>query len=88
MKGTNSRDQHRGAEALILQMIKLRAMALVATHDLALGELAARYPDNVQNLCFEIDIQGEEMHFDYQLRQGISQNLNATFLLQKMGITG
>lgn len=87
LKGTNSRDQHTGSKALIEQLIKLKTSGLVATHDLQLGELATQYPNNVYNICFEIAIVDEELVFDYRLRSGISQNLNATFLMRKMGIT-
>jgi DNA mismatch repair ATPase MutS len=87
LKGTNSADQHTGSQALIEQLIKLKGVGLIATHDLALGELAQKYPQNIQNQCFEIEIIDEELAFDYKLRAGINQNLNATFLMKKMGIT-
>jgi hypothetical protein len=86
LKGTNSADQHAGSEALLRQLIKLPAVGLIATHDLRLGELAAQYPQNIQNQCFEIEIQQDELAFDYKLRSGLNQHLNATFLMRKMGI--
>ena len=33
------------------------------------------------------DIKNNELSFSYQLREGIAQNMNACFLMQKMGIT-
>ncbi len=87
LKGTNSADQHAGSKALIEQLIRRKGVGLIATHDLSLGELAGKYPKYLRNQCFEIDIIQEELQFDYQLRQGLSQNLNATFLMKKMGIT-
>lgn len=87
LKGTNSADQHAGAKALIEQLIRRKAVGLVATHDLSLGELAEKYPEHIRNQCFEIEIINDELKFDYQLRDGLSQNLNATFLMNKMGIT-
>ena len=87
LKGTNSSDQHTGSKALIEQLIRLKACGLVATHDLQLGELEHQYPKSVRNVCFEIAIENDELVFDYKLRPGVSRNLNATFLMRKMGIT-
>jgi len=87
LKGTNSADQHIGSEALIRQIIKLGGVGLIATHDISLGKLAKEYPKNLENQCFEIEIKNDELSFDYRLRKGINQNLNATFLMKKMGIT-
>ena len=88
LKGTNSKDKEMGSKALVAQLIGLRAVGLIATHDLQLGSLIDSFPNNVQNLCFEVDIKNDALSFDYKLRKGISQNLNATFLMKKMGITG
>ncbi len=79
LKGTNSKDKEMGSKALVAQLIGLRAVGLIATHDLQLGTLIDSFPENVQNLCFEVDIKEEALSFDYKLRKGISQNLNATF---------
>ena len=87
LRGTNSKDKHHGSEALIEQLIRLNGSGLIATHDIALGSLADKYPENVRNYRFEVEIENNELHFDYKLKTGISQNLNATFLMKKMGIT-
>jgi len=34
-----------------------------------------------------VEIENNELIFDYKIKEGISQNLNATFLMKKMGIT-
>jgi DNA mismatch repair ATPase MutS len=87
LRGTNSKDKHLGSQALIEQLIRLKATGLIATHDIALGDLALKYPEYVRNCRFEVEIQNNELVFDYTLKDGISQNLNATFLMKKMGIT-
>ncbi|HEY9114966.1 MAG TPA: hypothetical protein VIN10_09700 [Bacteroidales bacterium] len=87
LRGTNSADKQKGSKALIEQLIGLKASGLIATHDLALGELADLFPKNVQNQRFEVEIENNELKFDYLLKEGVSQNLNATFLMKKMGIT-
>lgn len=88
LKGTNSKDKEMGSKALVAQLIGLKAVGLIATHDLQLGTLIDSFPGSVQNRCFEVDLIDGQLHFDYKLRDGISQNLNATFLMKQMGITG
>lgn len=86
LKGTNTRDQHEGSEALIRQLTAMPASGIIATHDLSLGKLAEVLPGHLRNMRFEIEIENGEMQFDYKLKEGVSQNLNASFLLRKMGI--
>jgi DNA mismatch repair ATPase MutS len=87
LKGTNSTDKHAGSEALLKQFLALKTTGIVATHDVSLGILQEKYPDTIRNHCFEVDIQGNQLHFDYKLRNGISKNMNATILMREMGIT-
>ncbi len=87
LRGTNSADKQKGSMALITQLLHLRSSGIIATHDLALGKLAEKFPGNVVNNRFEVEISDNELVFDYKLKEGISQNLNATFLMKKMGIT-
>ena len=86
LKGTNSVDKQKGSLALIKQLMTLQADGIIATHDLMLGTLAKVYPDNIRNFCFEADITDNELTFSYRLRPGVAQNMNACFLMQKMGI--
>lgn len=87
LKGTNSKDKQEGSKALLKQLIRYDSSGLIATHDLTLGELIKEYPANIRNNRFEVEIENDELVFDYTLKEGISQNLNATFLMKKMGIT-
>ncbi len=86
LKGTNSKDQHTGSEALVKKIIKLKGVGIVATHDVELSKLSITYPDNVRNLCFEITINGDKLDFDYTLKEGVCSTMNATFLMRKMRI--
>ncbi len=87
LKGTNSKDKQSGSMQLIEQLIGLNASGIIATHDLILGELIKTYPENIINKCFEVEIVNDKLVFDYKLKDGVSQNMNATFLMKKMGIT-
>lgn len=86
LKGTNSVDKQKGSLALVKQLVAHRTAGIIATHDLVLGSLAEKFPGQVYNFRFEADIQNEELSFSYRLREGIAQNMNACFLMQKMGI--
>ncbi len=85
LKGTNSADRHRGAEALIRQLHPLPTSGMVSTHDLELGEWGATQPF-VQNFHFRSDVQDGQLHFDYKLHEGICQSFNASELMRMMGI--
>lgn len=86
LKGTNSMDKQKGSFDLIRQFMQLKANGIIATHDLLLGKLIEQFPDEIRNYCFEADITGDELTFSYRLREGIAQNMNACFLMKKMGI--
>ena len=86
LRGTNSVDKQTGSLALIRQFVGAGATGIIATHDLALGKLAESLPGKVSNYRFEAAIQGDELTFSYRLQPGIAENMNACFLMKKMGI--
>lgn len=85
LKGTNSADRHRGAEALIRQLHRTTASGFVSTHDLELGQLTDA-SDFVRNYHFQSDLKDGELLFDYKLRDGICQSFNASQLMKAIGI--
>lgn len=86
LKGTNSIDKQKGSFALIKQFMNMNANGIIATHDLLLSSLADSFPYNIRNYCFEADITNNELTFSYKMRDGVAQNMNACFLMKKMGI--
>jgi len=86
LKGTNSVDKLNGSKELVRKLVHFQAVSLIATHDLKLSEMEKEFPDQVSNKCFEIRIENDELVFDYKLSDGITQTMNATFLMKKMGI--
>lgn len=88
LKGTNSEDKQKGSIALMKQLIANKGCGIIATHDLILGNLEKEYPNEVKNYRFEADITNEELTFTYKIREGVAQNMNACFLMSKMGIVG
>lgn len=85
LKGTNSADRHRGAEALIRQMHRTTASGFVSTHDLELGQLTDA-DSFVRNYHFQSDLNNGELVFDYRLRDGICKSFNASQLMRAIGI--
>ncbi|TDB69261.1 DNA mismatch repair protein MutS [Arundinibacter roseus] len=85
LKGTNSADRHRGAEALIKQLHPMQASGLVSTHDLELGNWGAEQAF-VRNCHFRSDVQDGKLQFDYSLYEGICRSFNASELMRMMGI--
>lgn len=86
LKGTNSTDKLNGSMRFLEKLFRLPVAGVVATHDLELGSLAGKHPDNFRNICFEIEQRGDDIVYDYKLKRGVSRNMNATFLLEKLGL--
>jgi DNA mismatch repair ATPase MutS len=86
LRGTNSDDKTYGSEQFIRKLLQYHCLSFFATHDLSLGSLEQELPGLVSNACFESTIDGNELHFDYRLRQGIARNRNASFLMKRMDI--
>lgn len=87
LKGTNSEDKQKGSIALMKQLVTLNGCGIIATHDLELGHLETEFPCLIKNYRFEADINGDNLTFSYKMKEGVAQNMNACFLMKKMGIT-
>lgn len=85
LKGTNSTDKAKGSRKFVERLVGSNATGIIATHDLSLCEVAKELPE-VKNHYFDAEIVNNELHFDYTFKKGICQNMNASFLLKKMGI--
>ena len=86
LRGTNSQDKHKGSKKYIEKLLNYKVSGIIATHDVVLGKLQDEYPEQIQNYCFEVEIANDNLVFDYKLKSGISQKLNASFLMKKMEI--
>lgn len=86
LKGTNSKDKAEGSRKFLEKLTRLPATGVIATHDLSLCAVADGYPQ-VSNLYFDVTVADDDLDFDYILRPGVCSNMNATFLMEKMGIT-
>jgi len=86
LRGTNSLDRHTGSVALIKQLVKHNAAGIIATHDVELAKMKEEYPVNILNHHFDVQVSNDELYFDYQLKEGICNSLNASILMKKIGI--
>lgn len=86
LRGTNSLDRHIGSKALIKQLIKKKAAAIIATHDLELANLKEAFSENILNYHFDVQVSNDELYFDYLLKPGVCNSLNASILMKKIGI--
>ena len=86
LRGTNSLDRFTGSSALIKQLIKKKAAAIIATHDLELAKLNEEFSENILNYHFDVEVSNDELYFDYLLKPGVCNSLNASILMKKIGI--
>lgn len=85
LKGTNSKDKAKGSQQFVEKLVRTKSTGIIATHDLSLCELEGQLSE-VKNYYFDAEIVNDELYFDYKLKNGVCQNMNASFLLRKMGI--
>lgn len=87
LKGTNSTDKAEGSRKFVERLVSSQATGIIATHDLSLCNIEDTL-EAVKNYYFDAEIINDELHFDYTFKKGVCQNMNASFLLKKMGIVG
>ena len=86
LHGTNSHDRRIGAEGIVTALVRLGAIGLVTTHDLALTELPQALGAAAANWHFEDTLENGRMVFDYTMRPGIVTNSNALALMRAVGL--
>ncbi len=84
-RGTNNRERLAGSRAYIRALAGKRGVGLIATHDLALTELAGQAPQ-VVNYHFRDHVADGLMAFDYTLRPGPCPTTNALTIMRLEGL--
>ncbi|RYE33431.1 MAG: DNA mismatch repair protein MutS [Sphingobacteriaceae bacterium] len=87
LRGTNSKDKYAGSKAFIERLVAQKTAALVATHDLQIADLADEHPGKVRNFHFDIEMQNQDMFFDYKIKNGPCKTFNAAILLREIGLS-
>ena len=85
LKGTNSKDKAIGSKKFVEKLLASNSTGIIATHDVSLCELENDFSE-VSNYYFDAEIVNDELYFDYQFKEGVCKNMNASFLLDKMEI--
>ncbi len=86
LAGTNSHDRLQGAQGILGGLVKLGAIGLVTTHDLALTAIVDGLGGMAVNVHFEDRFEDGKLHFDYRLRPGVVQTGNAIPLMRSVGL--
>jgi MutS domain V len=85
-RGTNSKDRHAGAMAVLRQLHDLGASGIVSTHDLELAQLEQMEPGFFRNQHFQETYTDGKIHFDFKIADGVSATTNAMHLLKMVGL--
>ena len=84
--GTDSHDRTAGAEAIVRSLVARGAVGLIATHDLALTQMAGDLNLKAENFHFQDSLDKNELRFDYRLYPGIVETSNALKLMRSIGL--
>ncbi len=80
-KGTNEDDRIMGAKEAIKRLTNGLSITLVTTHDFDLCSM-----ENITNSHFQEYYEGDQIKFDFKLREGRCTTTNAKYLLRMAGI--
>jgi DNA mismatch repair ATPase MutS len=84
--GTNSHDRVVGASGVLRSLLDRGAIGLVTTHDLALTAVADELAPRAVNVHFEDWFEGNEIRFDYRMKNGPVARSNALALMRAVGL--
>lgn len=85
-KGTNVQDAMKCSTAVIEGLLKIKnALFILSTHLYEIGDELRKYP-NIQFNYFETTAQDGQLHFSYQLREGISNDRLGYLILKREGV--
>ncbi len=89
LRGTNSAERQVAVRRILLHLLDQDAIGAVSTHDLQLAEIeelkAASRPVHFRE-SFRETAEGPQMTFDYCMREGVAQTVNALKLLEMVGL--
>lgn len=81
-RGTNTVERIGTAKNTLDYLINRNSLVMCATHDLELVDLVS---SKYRNFHFEERIEGEDLKFDYILKDGPSTTTNARLILKSLG---
>lgn len=85
-KGTNVQDAMKCSSTVIEGLLKIkRSLFILSTHLYEIGEALQKHP-NIRFNYFETTITGDQLEFNYQLREGISNDRLGYLILKQEGV--
>ena len=85
-KGTNVQDAMKCSSTVIQGMLKIKnSLFILSTHLYEIGEKLKEYP-NISFKYFETSVTNEQLHFSYQLKDGISNDRLGYLILKQEGV--
>jgi DNA mismatch repair protein MutS len=85
-KGTNVQDAMKCSQTVIEGLLKIKnSLFILSTHLYEIGDSLKQYP-NISFNYFETTVVGDQLHFSYQLKQGISNDRIGYLILKKEGV--
>ncbi|MFN5761234.1 MAG: MutS-related protein [Sphingobacteriales bacterium] len=85
-KGTNIQDAMKCSLTVIRGLIKIKqSLFILSTHLYEIGDALKAYP-NISFKYFETSITEKDIHFSYQLKEGVSNDRLGYLILQREGV--
>jgi DNA mismatch repair ATPase MutS len=82
-KGTNVQDAMKCSSTVIKGLIKIKnSLFILSTHLYEIGEELKAY-ENISFKYFETTVSGDQLHFSYQLKDGISNDRLGYLILKR-----
>lgn len=85
-RGTNSKDRTDGAWIVLKKLHCSKIIGMMSTHDYELCKMSDRDEVDLVFYHFSEYFDDEGMHFDYKLKDGMSTETNAKYLMKMVGI--
>ena len=85
-RGTNSDDRTEGALTVLHNLSLPHICGMMTTHDYAMIDRTCEKFDNIVYYHFSEHYTDSGITFDYMLREGISRESNARYLMRLVGI--
>ncbi len=85
-RGTNSKDRTDGAWTVLKKLHAPQIIGMMSTHDYELCKMADQDEVDLSFYHFSEFFDEEGMHFDYLLKDGMSTETNAKYLMRMVGI--
>ena len=85
-KGTNVQDAMKCSSTVIEGLLKIKnSLFILSTHLYEIGEDLKKYP-NIDFKYFETAVINDQLHFSYQLKDGISNDRLGYLILKREGV--